>query len=73
MKKSTLARELDCSESTIDSLVDRGVLPKPLRLSNGCVRWVWDDIVIALTSLKGADSTAFDPYLKGVQDAAQVR
>jgi predicted DNA-binding transcriptional regulator AlpA len=72
VSKSTLARELDCSESTVDSLVDRGSLPKPIRLSSGCVRWIWDDVVIALHSLKGAESSAGDPYLKGVQNAPQI-
>src|SRR2546421_238087 len=30
--KSSLARELDCAESTIDELVRKGILPPPLRL-----------------------------------------
>lgn len=72
VSKATLAHEMDCSESTIDSLVDRGRLPKPIRLSKGCVRWIWADVVIALHSLKGAASNAGDPYLKGVQDAPQI-
>ncbi len=72
VSKSTLARELDCSESTVDELVKRSRLPKPIRLSSGCVRWIWDDVVVALHSLKGAESNAGDPYLKGVQNATQI-
>jgi predicted DNA-binding transcriptional regulator AlpA len=41
LSKATLARELDCSESHVDTLVNIGVLPKPIRLSSGCVRWEW--------------------------------
>ena len=41
---------MDCAESTVDEMVKRGVLPKPLRLSSGCVRWCWNDVVIALKS-----------------------
>jgi predicted DNA-binding transcriptional regulator AlpA len=62
--KSTLAHELDCAESTVDELVKRGVLPKPIRLTGGCVRWIWEDVVVALTSLK--DGTGGDPYSAGV-------
>jgi predicted DNA-binding transcriptional regulator AlpA len=36
--KSSLARELDCAESTVDELVRKGILPPPLKLSGGCVR-----------------------------------
>jgi predicted DNA-binding transcriptional regulator AlpA len=63
--KATLAHELDCAESTIDQLVQRGVLPKPLKLSTGVVRWDWHDVNIALASLKTAAASG-DPYLDAV-------
>jgi predicted DNA-binding transcriptional regulator AlpA len=44
MSKKSLATALDCSESTVDELVRRGVLPPPKRLSTGCVRWRWADV-----------------------------
>ncbi len=69
--KSTLARELDCAESTIDELVRRGILPKPLKLSSGCVRWCWDDVTVALASLKG-EQLIGDPYLAGVAKVAEA-
>ena len=59
-----MAQELDCSESTIDELVRRGVLPRPIRLSGGCVRWCWQDVTMALASLQ--QGTSGDPYLEGV-------
>jgi predicted DNA-binding transcriptional regulator AlpA len=62
--KSSLAQELDCAESTVDELVRRGILPPPIKLTSGCVRWVWDDVVLALTSLK--QGTSGDPYMAGV-------
>ena len=68
--KSSLARELDCAESTIDELVRRGVLPPPLRLSGGCVRWCWQEVTTALASLKGT-ATASDPYLTAVSQRGE--
>jgi predicted DNA-binding transcriptional regulator AlpA len=62
--KASLAHELDCAESTIDTLVERGILPKPVRLTAGCVRWVWEDVVLALASLR--EGTGGDPYMTGV-------
>jgi predicted DNA-binding transcriptional regulator AlpA len=72
--RSTLAHELDCAESTIDDMVKRGVLPRPLQLSSGCVRWCWADVETALSSLKAGASTATesDPYLTGAKNAAQT-
>jgi predicted DNA-binding transcriptional regulator AlpA len=63
--KATLAHELDCAESTVDELVRKGILPKPIRLTGGCVRWVWTDVELALNSLKAKAESA-DPYLSGV-------
>jgi predicted DNA-binding transcriptional regulator AlpA len=68
--KSSLARELDCAESTVDELVRKGILPKPLRLTGGCVRWCWTEVVTALASLKGTEETS-DPYLAAVQRGEQ--
>lgn len=68
--KSQLAFELDCAESTIDMLVVRGILPKPLRLSTGCVRWSWADVQIALASLKSGGVS--DPFLEGARNVTQI-
>ena len=70
--RSQLAYELDMSESTVDEMVRRGVLPKPIKLSSGCVRWCWADVQAALTSLKQATIAAgqsSDPYIAGVRNA----
>jgi predicted DNA-binding transcriptional regulator AlpA len=64
LSKASLARELDCAESTIDALVHRGILPKPIRLTGGCVRWEWTKVELALNSLKQTGES--DPYLSGV-------
>lgn len=58
LSRASLAKELDCCESTIDALMARGVLPKPLRLSPGCVRWDWDSVTMALASLAGESHDA---------------
>ncbi|MDP4022345.1 hypothetical protein Q8W71_06900 [Methylobacterium sp. NEAU 140] len=51
MSRATLARELDMSESTVSDMVRRGILPRPLRFSAGCMRWRWADVDMALQSL----------------------
>lgn len=66
----SLARELDVSETTVSEMVRRGVLPPPLRLSSGCVRWCWADVERALGALSGGRFPADeDPFLRGVRDA----
>lgn len=79
--KSRLAAELDMAESTVDEMVKRGVLPSPVRLSPGCVRWFWADVVTALQSLKdgaisakdGAPQRSSDPYMAGAQSVTQIK
>jgi predicted DNA-binding transcriptional regulator AlpA len=75
--KARMAVELDCAESTVDELVKRGVLPPPIKLSTGCVRWCWADVETALASLKDAqklpDSGISDPYLRGVRNVTQIQ
>jgi predicted DNA-binding transcriptional regulator AlpA len=71
VSRRTLAAELDTAESTVDELVRRGVLPKPVRLSSGCVRWIWADVVAALAPLKSGTVTEIDPYLAGVRIATR--
>ncbi|NJO53844.1 MAG: transcriptional regulator [Bacteroidales bacterium] len=67
---ATLARELDVSESTVWDMVRRGVLPKPIKLSAGCVRWSWTEVQAALGSLSsGGDAAAVDPFLAGARNA----
>jgi len=69
---ASLARELDVAESTVYELVNRGILPKPIKLSSGCTRWCWDDVTMALASLKaGATVTEIDPYIRGARDATK--
>ena len=71
--KARLAAELDIGESTVDEMVRRGVLPKPLRLSSGCVRWCWKDVENALASLKEAGNTApADPYAVGASNVTKI-
>ncbi|MDM8167141.1 transcriptional regulator [Roseovarius sp.] len=64
MSKATLAAELDMSESTVDSYVQRGLLPKPIRVG-GSVRWSWADVSSALSSQA---SSGEDPFMAGVSN-----
>lgn len=75
LSRSTLAAQLDMSESTVDEMVRRGVLPRPLRLSNGCVRWSWSAVETALASLagNGQHTTPEDPYLARIKDASKAK
>ena len=71
--KARLAAELDIGESTVDEMVRRGVLPKPVRLSPYCVRWRWEDVENALASLREAGNTApADPYAAGASNVTKI-
>ncbi len=70
---ASLARELDVSESTVHEMVRRGVIPKPVRLSGGCVRWCWADVEAAIASLKDGPETApADPFLAGARNVTKA-
>lgn len=62
MSKATLAAELDMSESTVDSYVRRGLLPKPIPIG-GSVRWSWSEVSAAL-SVQAAGGE--DPFMEGL-------
>lgn len=72
LSRSTLAAELDIGESTVDEMVRRGVLPKPVKLSTGCVRWSWAAVEAALASLAGTANDTADPFMAGVQRVAKT-
>lgn len=44
LTRASLAAELDCSESTVDEWVRRGILPKPVKLPDGNDRWRWQSV-----------------------------
>jgi predicted DNA-binding transcriptional regulator AlpA len=74
--RRSLAQALDMAESAVDEMVKRGILPPPIKLSTGCVRWCWADVENALASLKdGAKGTAADaladPYIRGAQNVSR--
>jgi predicted DNA-binding transcriptional regulator AlpA len=71
LSKASLATELDMSQSTVDEMVRRGVLPKPVRLSPGCVRWSWTAVERALASL-GTTIEDTDPFMAGAKHAAKA-
>lgn len=70
---STLARELDMSESTVRCMVNKGTLPRPVQLSGGSVRWRWSDVQDRLGGqVSNSQSPSADPYLVGVINAAKA-
>jgi predicted DNA-binding transcriptional regulator AlpA len=73
LSRATLAATLDIAESTVDDFVKRGILPKPVKLSTGCVRWSWRDVEKAITARKGeAGASPSDPYMEGVTRVTQT-
>jgi predicted DNA-binding transcriptional regulator AlpA len=71
---ASLARQLDCSKSTVHELVRQRILPKPLRLSQGTVRWRWADVDQAISSLnRETESDSYDPFMKGVRNVKEQK
>lgn len=64
--KSTLAAELDISESTVDSWVERGILPPPIRCGT-VPRWSWAEVQAAMSQRSQGET---DPFLNGVSNAS---
>ncbi|GGD30881.1 helix-turn-helix transcriptional regulator [Sinisalibacter lacisalsi] len=67
VSKATLAAELDISETTVDTLVQRGVLPKPVKVG-GSVRWSWAQVDASLAAANTAPEA--DPFMKGVSNVS---
>lgn len=65
VSKATLAAEMDMSESTVDSWVQRGWLPKPFKLG-GSVRWCWAEVVASLGAQSSGEA---DPFMAGIDNA----
>lgn len=73
VSKATLAQALEISESTVDEMVRRGVLPRPVRLSSGCIRWRWASVDLALASMEsGGNAVQPDNAMTGVQRAIEA-
>jgi predicted DNA-binding transcriptional regulator AlpA len=72
LSKATLAAKLDVGESTVDELVKRGIIPKPVPLTPGCVRWQWESVRAALDSLGGGSDNSTDPFLTGVENVTKI-
>jgi predicted DNA-binding transcriptional regulator AlpA len=69
----SLARELDCSETTVREMVARGILPKPVKLTNGTVRFRWATVDATLASLAGGpgEAAGADPFMEGLKNVAR--
>ena len=65
VSKATLAAELDISESTVDALVQRGTLPRPVRIG-GNVRWCWAQVDASLAA--STSSPEADPFMQGLSN-----
>lgn len=71
MSRKELAWELSISESTVDELVRRGVIPKATKLTPGCVRWSWTAVETALASLAGTADDG-DQFMQGARNAIKA-
>jgi predicted DNA-binding transcriptional regulator AlpA len=70
MSRKELAWELSVSESTVDELVRRDVIPPAVRLTPGCVRWSWTAVASALASHAG-NADDGDPFMAGAVNATK--
>jgi predicted DNA-binding transcriptional regulator AlpA len=64
LSRASLAHALDIAESTVDEMVRRGVLPPPIRLSPGCVRWCWADVEVARRNRQSVYFIECGDYIK---------
>lgn len=71
MSRKELAWELSISESMVDELVRRGVIPPSTKLTPGCVRWSWTAVETALASLAGSADDG-DPFMEGARNAVKA-
>jgi predicted DNA-binding transcriptional regulator AlpA len=71
MSCAELAWELSISQSTVLEMVRRKVLPEPVRLSPGCVRWSWTAVESALATLVSTSDDR-DPFMVGARNAAKT-
>ena len=71
MSRAELAWELSISQSTVDELVRRGVIPPATKLTPGCVRWSWTAVETALASLAGTTDDS-DPFMAGARNAIKA-
>lgn len=72
---ASLARELEISQSQVYSLVKAGILPKPIKLTSGCVRWSWASVQAAMASLEGGSlpSEDADPFMRGLEHVTKAK
>lgn len=73
MSKKMLAEAIDCAESTVDELVRKGVIPRPVRLSTHCVRWRWADVDDALRLYGACPTKADDEGVRHVRKPQEGR
>jgi predicted DNA-binding transcriptional regulator AlpA len=73
LSRTSLAATLEISESTLDEMVRRGVIPKPVKLSSGCVRFRWASVDAALASMSGNSDDVTNPKsTEGVRRAIEA-
>ena len=66
VSRDTLAKLLDCAPSTVDALVEGGVLPRPIHLLPNVVRWRRLDVDVAIQALN--QSGVDDEFLTRVKN-----
>lgn len=65
----TIAKRLDCGESTVVDYTDRGLLPRPRKIG-GLVRWKWSEVEAMLDNQSkptgGREGDTADPILRAI-------
>jgi predicted DNA-binding transcriptional regulator AlpA len=73
ISRTSLAAALEISVSTLDGLVRRGVLPKGIKMSDGCIRWRWATVDERLAALgEGRPDSPASKEQAGVQRAIEA-
>ncbi|WP_037915066.1 AlpA family transcriptional regulator [Sulfitobacter sp. 20_GPM-1509m] len=61
----TIAEQLDCSVSTVESYTNRGLLPQPKKRGT-LVRWKWSEVQEMMDGLAEAEQELQDPILRAI-------
>ena len=76
LTKAALAAELMISETSVDDFVRRGLLPPPVRISSGCVRWRWATVDEVLKAgqgqLRAPDEVSAEEGVRRVIEASRA-
>jgi hypothetical protein len=77
VSRSTLAYQLDLSDTSVATLIAKGALPKAKPGLDGIERWWWPEVEAIVRGLKSeadldGQTDVVDPYMQGVLNRAKT-